>query len=372
MKLGIKEKYNVNAIACAILAAALYGISSPFSKLLLKEVPPTLMAALLYLGAGIGMLLVNMIQRILQKQQQEAKMTIKEIPYIFGMIALDIAAPVLLMFGLSLTTAANASLLNNFEIVTTSLIALLIFKEAVGKRMWVAILLITASSFVLSVNNASSFHFSVGSVFVLMACVCWGFENNCTRMLSMKDPRQIVVYKGLGSGAGALVVSIIMKQVSYNVTYILITLVLGFVAYGLSIYFYLLAQRQLGAARTSSYYAAAPFIGVFISWLLFREQITINFIIALGIMLLGTYFAVTELHRHLHIHEPMTHEHKHNHGDGHHSHQHENEFLGEHSHMHNHAMLEHIHSHTPDVHHQHTHMKKSIKLRRPMRQAIGK
>lgn len=359
MKHSMKEKYHVNAIACAILAAALYGISSPFSKLLLKEVPPTFMAALLYLGAGIGMLFINGIHQVLHKEQREAKMTRNELPYILGMIALDIAAPVLLMFGLSLTTAANASLLNNFEIVTTSLIALLIFKEAVGRRMWVAILLITTSSFVLSVNDiSSSFHFSIGSIFVVMACICWGFENNCTRMLSLKDPRQIVVYKGLGSGAGALVISIMMKQLSDNITYILLALVLGFVAYGLSIYFYLLAQRQLGAARTSSYYAAAPFIGVFISWLLFHDRITINFIIALGIMLLGTYFAVTELHCHLHIHEPLLHEHKHGHEDGHHTHQHENGFSGEHSHMHDHAGIKHVHSHTPDVHHQHSHFKK--------------
>ncbi len=357
MKQKGKEKYNWNAIACAILAAALYGISSPFSKLLLQEIPPTMMAALLYLGAGVGMLMVNVTRQILHKEQREAQITVKEIPYIFGMIALDIAAPVLLMFGLSLTTAANASLLNNFEIVTTSFIAMIIFKEAVGRRMWIAILLITTSSFVLSVNDARSLHFSIGSLFVIMACVCWGFENNCTRMLSMKDPRQIVVYKGLGSGMGALAISIIMKQFSNDITYILIAMLLGFVAYGLSIYFYLLAQRQLGAARTSSYYAAAPFLGVFISWLLFREQITVNFIIALGIMLLGTYFAVTELHRHPHIHEPITHEHKHSHEDGHHGHQHENGFLGEHSHIHEHMEVVHTHSHTPDLHHQHSHGK---------------
>ncbi|HHV08906.1 MAG TPA: EamA family transporter [Clostridiales bacterium] len=363
MKQSIQGKYNVNAIACAVLAAALYGISSPISKLLLKEVPPTLMAALLYLGAGIGMLGVNGIHRVFRREQREAKMTVKELPYIFGMIALDIAAPVLLMFGLSLTTAANASLLNNFEIVTTSLIALFFFKEAVGKRMWVAILLITASSFVLSIDDASSISFSIGSIFVLMACVCWGFENNCTRMLSVKDPRQIVVYKGLGSGAGALVIFFITgKHSSYDLTYIFITLVLGFVAYGLSIYFYLLAQRQLGAARTSSYYAAAPFIGVFISWLLFRDRITINFIIALGIMLLGTYFAVTELHRHMHVHIPISHEHKHNHEDGHHTHRHGEGFHGEHSHVHSHEAIRHTHSHAPDAHHQHSHGKKPIKL----------
>ena len=346
------------AILMAIAAAALYGISSPVSKLLLTEIPPTLMAALLYLGAGFGMLIVNSFRGFSHKKQVEAKVTAKELPYILGMIVLDIAAPVLLMFGLTLTTSENASLLNNFEIVTTSLIALLVFKEAVGRRMWLAILLITTSSVVLSVNDYRSFSFSVGSVFVLMACICWGFENNCTRMLSVKDPRQIVVIKGLGSGVGALVISIVGKQFSHNVMYIILTILLGFVAYGLSIYLYIHAQRELGAARTSSYYAAAPFIGVLISWMIFHDTITMNFIIALAIMLLGTYFGITEMHKHLHLHEPITHDHKHNHDDGHHTHNHEDGFMGEHSHVHMHDVVAHSHVHTPDIHHGHSHQNK--------------
>ena len=350
------KSLNKRATLMAVLAAALYGISSPASKLLLVKIPPTLMAALLYLGAGFGMLAINSIKRIGQKEQIEARVTRKELPYILGMLALDIAAPILLMVGLTLSSSANASLLNNFEIVTTSLIALFIFKEAIGKRMWLAILLITLSSFVLSIEDFSKLSISAGSVFVLLACICWGFENNCTRKLSMKNPLQIVVLKGFGSGTGALLISIANKQFSSNVNYILITLLLGFIAYGLSIYFYILAQRELGAARTSTYYAIAPFIGVIISWIIFREGITTSFIIALAIMLIGAYIAVTETHNHIHAHTALTHEHKHNHADGHHNHTHASELVDEHSHIHTHDRIDHNHLHTPDIHHNHKHL----------------
>jgi len=343
------------AIAMAILAAALYGVSSPVSKLLLVKIPPTLMAALLYLGAGMGMLIVKLFKLYSASERLEAKMTKKELPYIIGMILLDIAAPIFLMLGLSRTTAENVSLLNNFEIVATALIALFVFQEAIGRRMWLAISLITLSTIILSVEDFSSLSFSSGSVFVMAACLCWGLENNCTRMLSLKDPLQIVVVKGFGSGIGALLISLALKEYSTNLLYIFLALILGFVAYGLSIFFYISAQRELGAARTSAYYATAPFIGVIMSWLLLQEQISASFLIALAIMLIGAYFAVSEKHRHIHVHEEIAHEHKHNHNDGHHNHQHVPEVVGEHSHEHTHAPIKHQHGHTPDLHHRHAH-----------------
>jgi len=354
MKSNSKNKTTF-AIFMAILAAILYGLSSPISKLLVVEIPPTLMASLLYLGAGCGMLIVKIVKGFCREEQVEAKLTRNEMPFVILMIILDILAPVFLMLGLSMTTASNASLLNNFEIVSTSLIALFIFKEAVGRRMWISITLITLSSIILSVEDISSLTFSIGSIFVLAACISWGLENNCTRMLSLKDPLEIVIIKGFGSGFGSLIISLVLREYSINILYILIALILGFVAFGLSIYFYILAQRYLGAARTSAYYAAAPFIGVFISWLVLHEQITLSFIVALLIMLIGTYFAVSEDHGHSHIHENVIHEHKHNHIDVHHSHQHDSEVFGEHSHPHAHETLEHKHPHTPDLHHRHMH-----------------
>ena len=278
-----------NAIFYAVLAAALYALNAPISKLLLIRIPSTMMAGLLYLGAGIGMLLMEKIT----KNKQEQPLTKKEFPFTIAMVVLDIAAPIFLMVGLTKCSAANASLLNNFEIVATSLIALFIFREVISKRLWLAIALVTTSSILLSFEDMSSLEFSWGSLFVLLACVCWGFENNCTRMLSSKNPAQIVIIKGFGSGCGALVLSLIIGEHYFHIGYIILALLLGFVAYGLSIYFYIYAQRDLGAAKTSTYYAISPFIGAAISLIIFREQSSVTFLIALVIMAMGTYFAST-------------------------------------------------------------------------------
>ena len=271
----IKNVNQKNAIFYAVLAAALYALNAPISKLLLIQIPSTMMAGLLYLGAGIGMFLLEK----LTKNKKEQPLTQKELPFTIAMVVLDIVAPIFLMIGLTKCSAANASLLNNFEIVATSLIALFIFREAINKNLWFAIVLVTIFSILLSFENMSSLEFSWGSLFVLLACICWGFENNCTRMLSSKDPAQIVIIKGIGSGCGALVLSLIIGEYYFHLGYIILALLLGFVAYGLSIYFYIYAQRDLGAAKTSTYYAISPFIGAAISLLIFREQRSVIFLI---------------------------------------------------------------------------------------------
>ena len=281
-------------ILLAILAAALYAISTPVSKILLNEIPPTMMAALLYLGAGIGMSILGWFRYKTGKLKKEMRLTKKEMPFTVGMVVLDIAAPIFLMIGLTMTTPATVSLLNNFEIAATSLIALFIFREAISKRLWIAIGLLTVASMILSVENFSHISFSFGSIFVLLAAICWGLENNFTRMLSVKDPLQVVIIKGFGSGLGSLFISFMIKETSMNIVYIISTLLLGFIAYGLSIYFYVYAQRYLGAAKTSAFYAISPFIGVILSFIMFFETPTISFIIALSIMIVGTYFASTD------------------------------------------------------------------------------
>lgn len=282
------------AIFWTILAAGLYALNAPVSKLLLEEVPPTMMAALLYLGAGIGLAVVRLVQRMTGKGKKEAALTKKDMPYTVGMVVLDIAAPIFLMVGLTMTTAANASLLNNFEIVATAVIALFIFREAISRRLWLAIVLVTISSAILSVEDVTSFTFSYGSIFVLLAYVCWGLENNCTRMISHKDPLEIVVIKGFGSGLGSLVLAFFLGENALPLVYGVCTLLLGFVAYGLSIFFYIYAQRYLGAAKTSAYYALAPFMATALSLVIFREKPSISFFIALLIMAVGTYFASTD------------------------------------------------------------------------------
>ncbi|MCK7486797.1 MAG: DMT family transporter [Bacillus subtilis] len=352
-------KTRFSAIGMALLAALLYGISAPIAKRLLDDLSPVLLAALLYLGAGIGMALVQMLKKQWRKPSGEASLAKSDAWFVAGMILLDIAAPIFLLIGLNLTTAANAALLNNFEIVATTLFALVAFREAIGKRMWLAIGLITIASVLLSLEDGSAFAFSWGSVLVLAAATCWGLENNCTRMLSIKDPLQVVVLKGFGAGIGALAIALVVGVGEIRLGAVAAALLLGFVAYGMSIFFYISAQRHLGAARTSAYYAAAPFIGVLISWALFDVSLSVSFFAALVLMLLGAYLAVFERHSHRHVHELMIHEHKHRHDDHHHLHIHAETVVGEHTHEHVHTPITHNHPHLPDSHHRHTHNTKS-------------
>jgi len=349
------KKTTYISILYAILAAALFGMSAPLSKLLLAEISPLMLASLVYLGAGMGMLIIDLIRRVLNAKPIEARLEKKELPYILAMIILDILAPISLMIGLTMTSAANAALLNNFEIVATSLIALIIFREAVGKRLWVALTLITLASVLLSTQDISNLSFSLGSIFVLLSCVFWGLENNCTRKLSIKDPLQVVILKGIGSGTGALIVAAIANELSLSTLFIIPALLLGFFAYGLSIFFYVKAQRTLGAARTSAYYAVAPFIGVILSFIFFNEAISLSFIFAILIIIVGTYFAVSEDHEHDHTHIEISHEHRHHHEDSHHNHHHETQAEKEHAHSHVHEKMLHKHAHTPDIHHHHIH-----------------
>lgn len=280
-------------VAFAIVAAGLYALSTPVSKILLAEVPGNMMAALLYLGAGAGMAVVGAIRagvfRAAGTPSREERLALPDAPYVVAMIVLDIAAPILLMAGLSTTSAESVSLLNNFEIVATALIALLVFHEPVSKRLWAAIALITAACALLSLDGAAGLEVAPGSLLVLAASVCWGMENNCTNRLSAKDPLQVVVVKGFGSGAGALLVAFAAGDAFPPAALAACALVLGFVAYGMSIFFYVYAQRGLGAARTSAYYALSPFIGVALAWAIFQDPPNAFFIAALALMIAGAY-----------------------------------------------------------------------------------
>jgi drug/metabolite transporter (DMT)-like permease len=282
------------AIFFAILAALLYAISMPLSKILLRNVPPMMMAAFLYIGAGVGMTLFGLIRSHIKLPDREEKLEKKDTKYTVAMVVLDIAAPIFLMFGLKITAAANASLLNNFEIVATAVIAMLLFHEKVSRRLWSAIILVTIACILLTVDDASSLSFSTGSLLVLAACVCWGLENNCTRCISNKDPMEIVIIKGFGSGLGALCIALCVGESFPLWQYIPAVMLLGFVAYGMSIFFYTYAQRTIGAAKTSTFYAVAPFIGMLLSFIILREKLTWIFAVALAIMIAGAYLAAVD------------------------------------------------------------------------------
>lgn len=286
------------AILYALLAAVFYALYVPMSKILLEHVGTTMLAALLYLGAGIGIGLgagvAGGIKRLTAKNTGIERLTKKDFPFVVGMILLDIAAPIFLMLGLHYGTSSNASLLGNFEIVATTVIALFVFKEAVSKRLWGAIALITLSSILLSFEGADSLHFSYGSLFVLLATTCWGFENNCTRKISSKNTYEIVVLKGIFSGLGSMLIAFATGEHLPEIKYIGLALLLGFVAYGLSIFLYIRAQNVLGAAQTSAYYAVAPFVGASLSFLFLREPLTGIYLVALAVMIAGTALVVAD------------------------------------------------------------------------------
>jgi len=284
-------KFN-RYILYAILAAVLYAISTPISKLILATLSPVYIASLLYLGAGIGMGIIAVIRKKMLITSYKS-FTSKELPYIIGMIILDVIAPILLMIGLSTSLPENVALLNNFEIVATSLFAVFLFKEVITKRLWLAIILVTIASFLLSFDNLDAFKFSTGSLFVILAALSWGLENNLTRRLSLNDPLMVVVMKGLFSGLGSLMIAWVLNEVIFDIKYILLTLLLGFVAYGLSIFLYVTAQKELGASKTSAFYAFAPFVGAFISLIIFLDVPQFTFYPAIILMGIGSYYAST-------------------------------------------------------------------------------
>ncbi len=340
------DRVKIKAIVYAFLAAVFYAVNVPVSKVLLRSVGPTMMAALLYLGAGIGIGLLSLANK--KDRAVSERLSKKDMPYVLGMIILDTAAPIFLMLGISLGTSANASLLGNFEIVATTVIALFVFKEAVSKRLWAAIALITLSSALLSLEGTESFSFSYGSLFVLAAAGCWGFENNCTRKISSKSTYEIVVLKGIFSGLGSLIIALLKGEAVPGAGHIALAMLLGFVAYGLSIFLYVRAQSVLGAAKTSAYYAAAPFVGAFLSFVFLKEKLSWTYAAALAVMIAGSVLVVVDTliraHAHEHIHT-FTHTHG---GTTHthtvtHSHEHDHFITDDrHGHHHSAATLEHL------------------------------
>lgn len=335
----------------AILAAALYALSAPVGKVLLGHAGAAMMAAFLYLGAGLGLALWGRIV----PDREASPITRQDLPYILGMILLDIAAPILLMLGLQRTGSANASLLNNFEIVATSLIAWLLFREKLSRRLSLAIVLVTFASIVLGYEGSESLRFGAGSALVLAAACCWGLENNCTRMLSRCSSVQITTIKGIFSGLGSLIVAFCAGESLPGLRWIPAILLLGFVAYGLSINFYIKAQKELGAAKTSAWYSIAPFLGVVFGIVLLGERPDGRFFLGLGLMVLATLLMVFDTislqHTHEHAH---THCHEHRHGDQLHTHEHTH--IHAHTHVHGADEATHDHQHTVIENHDHLHL----------------
>jgi drug/metabolite transporter (DMT)-like permease len=347
-----------------LLAALLFGAGSQLSKLMLSAVGPVTMAGLLYLGSGAGLLLLSIGWAAAGKRRDgyEARLTRSDLPVLAGtMFFGTILAPVTLMLALPHTPAATAALLLNFEAVATTLFAVRFAGEPVGKRIWLAILLITLSCVLLSYKPEVAFGISLGAVGVILTCTFWGIDNNILQRISGKDPVFIVMIKGLVAGGMTFLLARLIGEALPAPEVALAAMAIGFVGFGgiMSIAM-LFAIRGLGSARAGALISLSPFFGVGFAFLIFADMPGALFFIALLIMVAGTYLLLTEEHNHEHTHPAEMHDHRHLHPDSHHDHDHGAGMppisaLGYHSHPHTHDAITHAHAHSPDIHHRHRH-----------------
>ena len=346
----------LTGVTFALVAAALFGASTPFAKLLLGEgVGPILLAGLLYLGSGCGLSLWWLARSL--RGTSEASLARADLPWLAGAIAAGgVAGPVLLMLGLASTPASTASLLLNLEGVFTALIAWFVVKENFDRRIALGMLAIVAGGVVLSWAGRPEAGVPWGPLAVAGACLCWGIDNNLTRRVSAADPIQIAATKGAVAGAVNITIAFATGATMPDVPAILGAAGVGFVGYGVSLVCFVLALRHLGTARAGAYFSTAPFVGAAVSLLVFREGVSWPLVAAGGLMGLGVWLHLTERHDHEHEHKEMVHEHSHVH-DEHHQHEHgPDDPPGEpHTHTHRHAPLRHAHPHYTDSHHRHEH-----------------
>lgn len=372
------HKNNFKGILLAAAAAALFGMSTPLAKLLEKEIAPVMLASLFYLGFGIGFALLSAFAAARRKQSNVLRLCRADLPSLFVVVSAGgIFAPVCLMLGLSYSSATTASLLLNMEAVLTALIAWIYFHENCDSKIILGMIAITAGGITLSFNQLSFDQASVnsalnlattssnmaGPLLIALACLGWAIDNNFTRKIAAADAKQIAMIKGLVAGLVNLAFAFALGQKLPNGGAITAALLLGFIGYGLSLVFYVMALRDLGNARTSAYFATAPFIGALLSLVIFREPVTATLALAALLMGIGVYLHISERHEHTHIHEETEHEHEHLH-DLHHNHEHASEDEPAHrkngseiphTHKHRHEKLKHSHTHYPDLHHRHRH-----------------
>lgn len=339
----------------ALAAAALFGASTPLAKLLLGEVTPAVLAGLLYLGSGFGLALLR-LARGSGEHKREARLGARDWGWLAGAIlAGGIVAPLLLLWGLSTSGAAETSLLLNFEGVMTTLVAAALFREAVGSRVWLAALVMLAGGLVLAYDPSAPLALSLPSLAVLGACFGWALDNNLTRKVAGADPVITAVTKGLVAGSFNLALGLALDGKLPGPGVALSALALGFIAYGVSLVLFILALRHLGTARTAAHFSTAPFIGAAIAILAFGEPFTIPLGVALALMVTATWLVLTEQHAHEHKHDYLAHSHRHVH-DEHHQHAHRgHEGPEPHAHEHVHEPMRHAHPHVPDLHHRHEH-----------------
>lgn len=349
---------NPRAVIFALLSAALFGASTPAAKLLLGTVHPAILAGLLYCGAGIGVAILRRIASVSSAHaRRETALRKGDIPWLAGaIVAGGIAGPLLLMVGLLRTDATTASLLLTFEGVATALLAWFAFHENFDRRVAAGIAFLVLGAIVLAWSGQPTFSSLAGLAAIVGACLAWGLDNNLTRKVSLADPLEIVVWKGLVAGPVNLLIGLWAGGILPAPDATGLAGLIGFLSYGVSLALFVYALRHLGTARTGAYFSTAPFIGAVVAIVVLREPLTFQIAIAGVLMVIGVWLHLTEEHVHAHEHAPLIHSHAHVH-DEHHQHEHgPDDPAGEpHSHVHRHVWMKHAHPHVPDMHHTHRH-----------------
>lgn len=348
------RSYLWPGVPMALASAILFGVSTPFSKLLLSEVSPQLLAGLLYVGAGAGLAVIRLGRVAVGLPATEAPLRRSDIPWLAAVVLFGGAiGPLLLMLGLARTNAASASLLLNLEGLATMSIAWLVFRENVDRRLLFAALAILAGAVILSWEGHGVLLDS-GALLIAGACLSWGIDNNLTRKLSSADPVLIAMTKGLVAGAMNIALGLLRGAALPSIGVSGGAAVVGFLCVGVSLVLFILALRHLGTARTGAYFSLAPFIGATVAIVLLHDPVSVKLVLSGALMGFGLWIHLAERHEHEHQHGALEHDHSHTH-DEHHQHKHGGPVTEPHSHWHRHEPMVHTHPHYPDLHHRHGH-----------------
>ena len=341
-------------IVCALGAALLFGATTPLSKLLLGSVDPLLLAGILYLGAGFGLLLIQGIRAGLGLPANEASLKRGDLPWLAAVVVFGgVAGPLLLMLGLIHTGASSASLLLNLESIATMIIAWVVFRENVDRSLMMGAIAIVAGAAVLSWGG-TGLRMNWGGLLIAGACLSWGIDNNLTRKLSSADPVQIAAIKGIAAGAVNTCLAFSLGAGMPDGGFIAAGAAVGFLGIGVSLVLFMLGLRHLGTARTGAYFSFAPFVGAILSVAMLGDAVSVQLMASAILMAIGLRLHLSERHEHEHVHVALEHEHRHVH-DAHHQHADEGAVAEPHAHWHRHDVMRHKHPHYPDLHHRHGH-----------------
>jgi drug/metabolite transporter (DMT)-like permease len=344
---------KIRSVLIGLLAGLLFGVATPLSKIILSQLNSFQLAGLLYLGAALAFL-----PYIIKNRKIEFK-TLRQTgkkKYLGGVILFGgILGPLFLMIGLRTANAMSVSIWLNMELVATAILGVLLFKDNLDRYAIIGILLTLCAGIIISSQESSSGITS--AIFILLACICWGFDNHFSAVIDGVSPQTITFVKGTFGGITNLTIGLFLSNWEIQLSYIPAALLIGIFSYGISIVLYVISAQNLGATRSQILFSTAPFWGIFAAWIFIGEPITMVVVIAFSILVLGIVFTNISSHGHGHTHKSMVHIHLHSHDDGHHNHIHERD--GEkslkHSHLHEHKGIKHTHKHYPDLHHRHDH-----------------